>query len=79
MCERIRAFRDTLGAYAEGFDPSLITTAQAEEVVEHAAAIEKIAASLKGAAAARAADGGGWRRNGARSPAHDLARRSGGS
>lgn len=69
--------RAGVAAFATSFDPSLVSPADAEKVVKEAAAIENIAATIKALAAARAAKGGEWRRNGARSPAHDLARKTG--
>ena len=59
--------------YAAGFDAALLTGADAASVVDDVAAIEKMAATLKSLASARASDTGDWRRRGARSPAHDLA------
>jgi hypothetical protein len=69
--------RAGVAAFAASFDAALISPADAEKVVKEAAAIENIAATVKALAAARAAKGGEWRRNGARSPAHDLARKTG--
>jgi hypothetical protein len=69
--------RAGLAAFASSFDAALISSADAEEIVKDAAAIENIAATIKSLAAARAAKGGAWRRNGAKSPAHDLARTTG--
>ena len=69
--------RTEVAGFASSFDPSLISPADAERVVREAAAIENIAATIKAVAARRAADGGGWRRDGAPSAAHDLARKTG--
>ena len=74
---RLGELRGAMEAYSGGFDPALITVADATAVVDDAAAIEKMAATLKALAAARAAESGGWRRRGARSPAHDLAHQTG--
>lgn len=69
--------RAEVAAFASSFDAALLSPADAERVVRDAAAIENMAATIKSLAAARAAKGGEWRRNGARSPAHDLARKTG--
>ncbi len=62
---------------ASSFDPGLLSPADAAIVVRDAAAIEHMAATVKALAAARAADSGQWRRDGAISPAHALARETG--
>lgn len=69
--------RAELARHAAGFDASVLAPCDAEQVVREAATIENIAATLKSLAAVRAAQGGSWRREGARSPAHDLARKTG--
>ena len=46
-------------------------------MVEQASRIEKMAATVKGLAAAWVAETGSWRTDGDRSPAHRLARRTG--
>ena len=73
----ISELRESLSGYADGFDASRLSAAQAEKVVEEASRIEKIAANLKGRAAARLAETGSWRAEGERSAAHQLARRTG--
>ena len=73
----IAALRGSLSGYAVGFDAALMSTAQAEVVVDEASRIEKIAATLKSLAAARLAETGSWRTEGDRSAAHHLARRTG--
>lgn len=55
----------------------MVSAADAQHVVEEAAAIENMAATLKALAARRVADTELWRRQGDRSPAHHLARVSG--
>lgn len=77
MCERLSDVRAGLGRVAERFDAALLSAAEAERVVQVAAAIEKTAAAIKAAAAARVAETGVWRRSGDRSPAHHLARATG--
>ncbi|MGI9022290.1 MAG: hypothetical protein ACR2HV_03450, partial [Acidimicrobiales bacterium] len=57
---------------AAGFDPVLVSAADAARVVDDAAAIEKMAATVKGLAAARVADTDVWRRDGDRTAAHHL-------
>ena len=69
--------QNEMEAYAVAFDPSLLTTSAAARIVQQAAAIEKIAATVKGLAATRAAEGEGWRRAGAKSPAEHLAKETG--
>ena len=73
----IAELRESMGEYAAGFDAALLSAAQAAEVVEQASRIEKMAATVKGLAAARVAETGSWRTEGDRSAAHQLARRTG--
>ena len=77
MCERLGQLREAVGRYAAGFDASLLSTQQAAVAVAEAAAIEKMAATVKALAAARAAGGGAWKGAGDRSAAHHLARTTG--
>ena len=77
MCVGIDELRRSVAEYAAGFDAALLTSAQAEQVVDEASSIERIASTVKALAAARVADTGGWRAEGDRSPAHHLARRTG--
>ncbi len=77
MCEAIGELREAMGHYAGGFEPALVSAADAAVVVDHAAAIEKMAATVKALAAARVADTELWRRQGDRSAAHHLARTTG--
>jgi hypothetical protein len=60
-----------------GFDPQLLTAADCQAVVDDVTAIERMAAHVKALAAARVAETELWRRQGARSPEEDLARRTG--
>ncbi len=69
--------REAMASCAAAFDPSVLSPADAASVVRDAAAIEHMAATVKALAAARAADSGQWRRDGALSPAHALARETG--
>lgn len=77
MCTTLEEVREALAVWAEGFDPATVSSADAARVVTSATAIESIAATLTCLAAARAADGGGWRREGHRSSAEALARQTG--
>ncbi len=77
MCEAIAEVRSAMGRYADAFDPALVSAADAARVVDHAATIEKMAATVKAFAAARVADTELWRRQGDRSAAHHLARATG--
>lgn len=74
---RLGELREAMELYSARFDPALISVADATAAVDDAAAIEKMAATVKALAAGRAAESGQWRRRGARSPAHDLAQRTG--
>jgi len=56
VCDRLGQLRDAISRYAAGFDPSALSGEQAALAVGEAAAIEKMAATLKGLAAARSAD-----------------------
>jgi len=59
------------------FDAALVSASDASLVVDHAAAIEKTAATIKALAAARLAETDVWRRAGDRTAAHHLARTTG--
>ena len=73
----LREVRQALAQLAASFEPGVVAPSDAELVVKEAAAIENVAATIKALAARRAAESGAWRRNGAASPAHDLARATG--
>ena len=79
MCDRLGELRDALGAYAAGFDVSLLSAEDAGRAMGEAVAIERLAATVKVLAAARAADTGAWESAGERSAAHHLARVGGSS
>jgi len=66
-----------MNRYSADFDPALVSAADAARVVSDAAAIEKMAATVKALAAARVADTDVWRAGGDRSAAHHLARTTG--
>ena len=73
----IGGIREELAAWAVGFDASTLTIGQAQQVLEQAAAIERIAAAVKAEAATRVAEGDGWREDGHKSAAHALAQQTG--
>ena len=77
MCETLAGLREAITAFGAAFDPALVLACDAGRVVDDAAAIEAVAATIKSLAAARLADSGAWRGGGERSPAHHLARRTG--
>ncbi len=77
VCQRLSELRQAMGVYAAGFDPALISACDAGLVVEHASAIEKMAATVKALAAARGAQTSLWRSGGDSSAAKALARRTG--
>ena len=77
MCVSIDELRKSVAEYAAGFDAALLSSGQAEQVVDEASTIERIASTVKALAAARVAETGLWRSEGDRSPAHHLARRTG--
>lgn len=73
----MRAIREAVGAYAAGFDAALVTAADAQRIVEDAIAAENMLATVRGLAAERVSKTELWRKEGDRSPAHQLARKSG--
>ena len=77
MCETLAALRSEAEVLASGFDARTVTVATASRLLGEATALRNIAASLERDLAARVAEGGDWRRNGSRSPAEDIARRTG--
>lgn len=74
MCERLGQLRDAMGRYAPSFDASLLSVGQAGQAVVELQQSGRLAATLKGLAAARCAAGEAWREAGDRSAAHHLAR-----
>src|SRR5205807_47840 len=79
VCERISELRAAMAVWAAAFDPALVSATDAARVVEEAAAIEHMAATIKALAAVRVADTDLWRAGGDRSAAHHLARTTGAS
>jgi hypothetical protein len=74
---RLSELRSAMSEYATRFDPARIAAHDAACVVEDAAAIKNMAATVEALAAARVAETALWKRNGDRSAAHQLARRTG--
>ena len=68
-----------MNEFASRFDPALVSARDAERVLDDAAAIKNMAATVEALAAARVAETEVWREHGDRSAAHDLARRTGSS
>ncbi|HUP69175.1 MAG TPA: hypothetical protein VM142_05100 [Acidimicrobiales bacterium] len=73
----LRGLREKVGEFAAGFDPALVSPAQANVMVDDAAAIEKMAATVKALLAARVAVTEVATREGDKTPAHALARKTG--
>ncbi|MDP9389395.1 MAG: hypothetical protein M3Q48_16140, partial [Actinomycetota bacterium] len=74
---KMREIREGVAAYAAGFDPGLVSAADAQRIVEDAAAAENMLDTVKAMAARRVAETELWRCQGDRSAAHHLARTSG--
>lgn len=74
---RLKELRSAMSSYAARFDAARLAAVDAARVVEDAAAIEKMAATVKALAAARVAETDVWRRDGDLSAAHHLARTTG--
>src|ERR1043165_7795254 len=77
MCQKLAGLEKAMGVFAAGFEPALISAAEAEAVMERATRIEHMAATVKALAAARMSQTELWGMGGDKSPAHMLARRSG--
>jgi hypothetical protein len=77
MCEKLAELDKAMGAFTADFEPALVSGAQAEGVLERAARIEHMAATLKALAGARMAETELWRMGGDKTPAHMLGRKSG--
>jgi hypothetical protein len=76
MCQDLNSLRDSIVSYAARFDPSLVSCAQAGDVVLTCARIEASVAGIKALAAARVAEGSSWLKDGYRSPADELANKA---
>ena len=77
MCRELRALRQSMVSYAGQFDARALSPGQAGDVVRLCAQIEASAASIKALAAARSAEADGWKHDGYRSPADQLAHEAG--
>src|SRR5437868_7368415 len=77
MCVKLGELEKAMATFAAGFDAALLSAAQAEGVMERAARIEHMAATVKALAAARLAETELWKLGGDKSPAHVLGRRTG--
>jgi hypothetical protein len=77
VCQRLGELREAVERFSAGFDAQLISPEDAGVVVGHAAAMEKMAATLKALAAARVAETKLSKNHGDRSAAHALARTTG--
>ena len=73
----MRSLREAVGRFAAGFDPALVSAADADRIVADAAAAENMLATVRALAGARVAETELWRRQGDASAAHHLARTSG--
>ncbi|MBV9283753.1 MAG: hypothetical protein JO176_04015 [Acidimicrobiia bacterium] len=77
MCTKLRELEEALAVFAGDFDPALMSAGEAEAVMERAARMQHICATLKALAAARVTETDLWRVGGDRTPAHMLGRRFG--
>jgi hypothetical protein len=77
MGETLAELRLGMEALASRFDARVLSQTAARRALDHAAAIEHMAATVKALAAARVADGGDWRRDGYRNPAEAVAAATG--
>ena len=71
MCTKLRELEEALASFAGAFDAALISASEAEGVMERAARIEHMGATLKALAAARLAETELWGMGGDKSPAHN--------
>jgi hypothetical protein len=74
---RLSEVRSAMSEFATRFDPALVSARDAEGVLDDAAAIKNMAATIEALAATRVAETGVWREHGDRTAAHDLSRRTG--
>ena len=68
---------ERVATFAASFDADVVSPAEAEQIVRSTSRAINMLETVRSLAAARAAAGGSWRREGALSPAHDLARKTG--
>jgi Domain of unknown function (DUF222) len=74
---QLSELRSAMSDYATRFDPARVSAQDATRVVEDAAAVKNMAATVEALAAARVAETELWKRDGDRSAAHQLARTTG--
>jgi len=74
---RLSEVRSAMSAYAARFDAARVAASDAARVVDDAAAIKNMAATVEALAAARVAETTLWKRDGDLSAAHHLARTTG--
>ena len=77
MCERLGSLRKGMQQFVRGLDAALLSADDAGRALADATAIEHMAATAKALLAARVAECGTWRRQGARSPADHIAKATG--
>jgi len=77
VCVKLGELERSLVDFAAEFDPALLSAARAEGVMERAARMEHICATIKALAAARFSETELWRNGGDKSPAHMLAKKTG--
>jgi len=77
VCVKLKELEASLARFAADFDSALLPAAQAEGIMERAARMEHMCATIKALAAARFAETELWRNGGDRSPAHMLAKKTG--
>jgi hypothetical protein len=77
MCVKLGEVERAMETFASAFEPALVSASQAEGVMERAARIEHMAATVKALAAARLAKTELWGQGGDKTPAHMLGRRTG--
>jgi len=77
MCVKLGKLEESLASFAADFDAAFISAGEAEGVMERAARMEHMCATVKALAAARVAETELWRGDGDKSPAHMLAKRTG--
>ena len=79
MCDTLSDLEAALKRYAAAFEADVLSGQQADRVVRVAAAIEKVAGTIKAVAALRLTATGAWKGSGERSAAASLARVTGSS
>lgn len=77
MCRELDALRQSIAAFAAGFDARSLTPAEAGTAVRVCARIEASVASIKALAGARYAEGEAWKIEGFRSASDQLAVQTG--